>query len=96
MKRFFAIAMVLARLLTQTDFGSYRQVFLIYGRPDGTGGFTECPTAHDPLPASYRPGWGLAVGDINRDGYPDIVAGFGSEGGGALRAWAQRPPDPTP
>ena len=35
-------------------------------------------------------------GDINRDGYPDIVAGFGSEGGGALRAWAQRPPEATP
>ncbi len=54
---------------------------------DGTGQLTECPPVHPPLPASLGPGWGLTVGDIDRDGLPDVVAGFGNEGGGALRAW---------
>lgn len=57
---------------------------------DGAGHFTECPGAVSLLPNSYKPGWGLVVGDINRDGQPDLAAGFG-DGGGALRAWASHP-----
>ncbi len=58
---------------------------------DGAGHFAECPPGGPPLAESLAPGWGVAAGDIDRDGHPDLVAGFGSEGGGALRAWALAP-----
>jgi len=58
---------------------------------DGSGKFTECGGG-PVLPRSEGPGWGLAVGDVTKDGHPDVVAGFGSEAGGALKAWATRPP----
>jgi hypothetical protein len=66
----------------------HRPAAIVIWLGDGSGGFSQCPPPHPPLPRAFDPGWGIAVGDINRDGYPDIVAGFGSDGGGALRAWA--------
>ena len=59
------------------------------GRGDGT--FHECPDRPGPLPDAYRPGWGLALGDVDGDGVTEVVVGFGSEIGGALRAWSLRP-----
>ena len=35
-------------------------------------------------------GWGLAVADLNRDGRPDIAAGFGRNSAGSLEVWVQR------
>jgi hypothetical protein len=56
---------------------------------DGAGGFTECPAgiALEPILA---PGWGLDAGDLDHDGHIELVAGFGSEAGGALKAWTTR------
>jgi hypothetical protein len=72
------------------------QPSIVLWRGDGSGRFTECPPAVEPLPASLSPGWGLAVGDVDRDGRPDLVAGFGSERYGALKVWVQIAPHRTP
>lgn len=59
-------------------------------RGDGKGGFATCPETGLPAGRSELRGWGLAVGDVNGDGKPDLAAGFGRGDSGALEVWAQR------
>jgi VCBS repeat protein len=47
-------------------------------RGDGRGGFA--PATGSPITVGRGP-WGIAVGDVNRDGKPDVVTA-NSEGNG--------------
>ncbi len=62
---------------------------------DGRGEFTECPDRAG-VAREDRPGWGIAVGDVNRDGSMEVVVGFGTESGGALKAWSFKPTGKRP
>ncbi len=60
-------------------------------RGDGTGVWKECEETGLPLGREEVLAWGLAVGDVDRDGRSDIAAGFGRNGQGSLEVWVQRP-----
>jgi len=55
---------------------------------DCRGGFALCPPETFPLTGRAAT-WGITVGDLNGDGRPDVVAGYGDGGRGSLRAWFQ-------
>ena len=59
-------------------------------RGDGKGGFAACRETGLPRGRTQLRGWGLAVGDLDRDGRPDLAAGFGRDGAGSLEVWVQR------
>lgn len=59
-------------------------------RGDGRGGWTACPESGLPRDRNELRGWGLTVGDVNRDGRLDIAAGFGRASAGSLEVWVQR------
>lgn len=70
----------------------YRNAGLHSFLGDGKGGFERC--LEDGLPeyggedVDWR-GWGLAIGDVNKDGKPDVAAGFGKAQKGRLDVWLQ-------
>ncbi|MDO5632775.1 MAG: VCBS repeat-containing protein [Paracoccus sp. (in: a-proteobacteria)] len=68
--------------------GAHHQLYL--GRPDG-----QFEDASDRLPATSE-GNALAIGDVNGDGWPDIVIGNSAEGGGTARnfLWINNPARP--
>jgi hypothetical protein len=59
-------------------------------RGKGLGGFERCADAG--LPGGHEDvrGWGVAVGDVNGDGRPDLAYAYGRAHNGALEAWIQR------
>jgi hypothetical protein len=56
---------------------------------DGAGAWQECEDTGLPQAREEVAGWGLAVGDVDRDGHADILAGFGRGGRGSLEVWRQ-------
>jgi len=57
---------------------------------DGSGAFEECNETLLPSGRYELRGWGVAVGDVNGDGRPDLAFGIGRNSKGALEVWAQR------
>lgn len=70
--------------------GNEIRVWIALG--DCHGNWRLCPAGTLPLDGPPLPGWGLAAGDLNGDGRPDVVAGFGSGSRGGLKAWMQSAP----
>jgi hypothetical protein len=60
-------------------------------RGDGAGRWKECEDTGLPRAREGVLGWGLAVGDVDRDGRADLLAGFGRDGRGSLEVWRQTP-----
>jgi hypothetical protein len=69
---------------------SHRDAGIRVWRGDGRGGFAACRGTGLPSGRTELRGWGLAVADLNGDGKPDLAAGFGRGGAGALEVWTQR------
>jgi len=74
----------------------YRGPTVVVWLGDGKGSFAECSDRPPPIDRIDRPGWGIAAGDIDRDGNIEVVAGFGSEVGGVLKAWTFKPTGKRP
>ena len=67
----------------------YRAAGIDVWMGDGRGGFEACPESGLPGGRADLRGWGLAVGDANGDGLPDVAAGFGKGVHGSLEVWVQ-------
>jgi hypothetical protein len=59
-------------------------------RGDGAGHWEECSETGLPSGRTEYRSSGLALRDLNGDGKPDVVAGFGKGGHGSLEVWLQR------
>ena len=59
-------------------------------RGDGAGRWKECTETGLPKGRTGIRSWGIALGDVNGDGKPDLAAGFGRRGKGSLEVWLQR------
>jgi len=63
---------------------------------DGRGSFIECPDRPPPIDRIDRPGWGITGGDVDHNGSTEVIVGFGTELGGALKAWSYKPTGKRP
>jgi hypothetical protein len=59
-------------------------------RGDGAGRWHECQETGLPQGRVGMRGHGLSIDDVNGDGKPDLAAGFGRNGQGALAVWIQQ------
>ena len=80
----FAIPVVLARIFDQTEFGSYKQIFLIFGTVFGIAQVGMAESLYYFLPSETRRGGGFAFNTLA------VLGIFGVISLGALWLWRQR------
>ncbi|MCP3978580.1 MAG: VCBS repeat-containing protein [bacterium] len=68
-----------------TTEGGSRSVRIAVG--DCKGSWALCPLESVPHSGDQPSGWGVTIGDLNGDGRPDLVSGFGDKSRGGLKAW---------
>jgi len=61
---------------------------------DGAGAWRACPDVGGTPERDTGRGWGIALGDVDGDGRPDLAAGYGSSPKGSLEVWLQEAPAP--